>query len=151
MVACGIIRDIATAGMFKTVRSNARVSSSGRGTTVDTSRHTAIHRMLSAWSVAGELEHSATVGQVCCGSLYGKGSTKVVRQTIFLLLFALTLRGPSGGHCVELKGGADVDEARRTLGALRAPSVSNFPLPQSPTQWPPEGPRRVSAKEAGGL
>ena len=45
-----------------------------------------------------------------------KRSTKVVRQPIFLLLFssiihtpfALTLRGPSGGHCVELHwGGAN--------------------------------------------
>ena len=47
-----------------------------------------------------------------------KRSTKVVRQPIFLLLFssivhtpfALTLRGPSGGHCVELHlGGAEND------------------------------------------
>jgi hypothetical protein len=34
-----------------------------------------------------------------------KRTIKVVRQTAFLLLFALTLRGPSGGHCVELHGG----------------------------------------------
>ena len=33
-----------------------------------------------------------------------------------------------------------MSEARHTLGALRAPSVSDFDLPGSPTQWPPEGP-----------
>ena len=37
-------------------------------------------------------------------------------------------------------------EARHTLGALRAPSVPGFSPTESPTQWPPEGPRRVSAK-----
>jgi CheY-like chemotaxis protein len=38
-------------------------------------------------------------------ALVREGLTKVVRQTVILLLFALTLRGPSGGHCVELQGG----------------------------------------------
>ena len=53
-------------------------------------------------------------------------------------LFALTLRGPSGGHCVELQGGAGVK------GPRRAHEVT-LSLPGSPTQWPSEGPRRVSA------
>ena len=66
-------------------------------------------------------------------------------QTIFLLLFALTLRGPSGGHCVELQFhpfptyspsmmilrgpfgghcvGLQVYVEVDTLGALRVPSV----------------------------
>ena len=48
-------------------------------------------------------------------------------QPTFDGAFALTLRGPSGGHCVELKRGwgvARMGEARDTLGARRAPSVS---------------------------
>ena len=49
---------------------------------------------------------------------------KVAQQTI--LLFAQTLREPSGGHCVELNGGSHVREARHTLGALRAPSMSGL-------------------------
>ena len=42
-----------------------------------------------------------------------------------ILLIALTLRGPSGGHCVELKGGkkGKLGEAGHTLGVRRAPSV----------------------------
>jgi hypothetical protein len=39
------------------------------------------------------------------------------------LLFALTLRGPSGGHCVELIGGPKSYESRHALGAQRAPSA----------------------------
>ena len=66
-----------------------------------------------------------------------------------ILTFALTLRGPSGGHCVELQGEAKMDdEALHTLGAFRAPSVPSVSLPESPTQWPPEGPRRVSARRS---
>ena len=42
-----------------------------------------------------------------------------------ILPLALTLRGPSGGHCVELMGGAKMDDARHTLEARRAPSVSS--------------------------
>ena len=65
-----------------------------------------------------------------------------------ILLFALTLRGPSGGHCVELEGdggvvgvvAARMGKARHTLGSLRAPSVcrafANLEAPRS-------GPRRV--------
>ena len=51
------------------------------------------------------------------------------------------------------KGGAvgnflQIDTARHRLEARRAPKLSGFFLPESPTQWPPEGPRRVSAKGA---
>jgi hypothetical protein len=42
------------------------------------------------------------------------------------LLFALTLRGSSGGHCVELKGAPESREARYALWALRAPSASGL-------------------------
>ena len=38
----------------------------------------------------------------CLSYAVREGSLEFVLQTISCLLFALTLRGPSGGHCVEL-------------------------------------------------
>ena len=48
-----------------------------------------------------------------------EGSSKFVYTDCLLPLFALTLRGPSGGHCVGLSGRTRALHA----GALRAPSV----------------------------
>jgi hypothetical protein len=60
----------------------------------------------------------------------------------------LKASGPIRGR-VELSGGRPkVGEVRHTLGTRRAPSVSGFILPSSSTQWPPEGPRRVSARKS---
>ena len=70
-----------------------------------------------------------------------------------ILLFAMTLRGFSGGPpgatAWSLKGGegGTMDGARQA-GGPKGPQRARPFLPGSPTQWPPEGPRRVSAEGA---
>ena len=61
---------------------------------------------------------------------------------------ALTLRGPSRGHCVELQvGPLSISRKQWALRAHCLPALGWVARSQieSPTQWPPEGPRRVSA------
>ena len=57
-----------------------------------------------------------------------------------VLLFALTLRGPSGGHCVELKEGLKNGCSSPYAGGPPGLQRGRLFLPESPTQWPPGGP-----------
>ena len=59
-----------------------------------------------------------------------------------LLLLVLTLRGPSGGHCVELHCEAYLD---RKQWALRAHCLRPIGFCEPETKAPRSGPRRVSA------
>ena len=81
-------------------------------------------------------------------SLHGAASRPADKKR----LFAMTLRGPSGGPpgatAWSLKGLPRWSDTLHTLGSLRAPSGPGDFLPESAMQWPPDGFRRIGPKRS---
>jgi hypothetical protein len=85
-----------------------------------------VHFLISHMVMMQKYPPTPTDGHLCIGVVW-KGSAKVVlqppaatawdcepQQTV--LLHALTLRGPSGGHCVELQRGAKMSKSSPHAG-----------------------------------